>query len=285
VTLPDAAAPWNMWNESPDDFQTFNNLVNQSGINSGIGLRIEQTFNGEFTAGMVTGNNSGVVPDNVLRSNWWIDKTQLAQIRVSGLNQTRRYRFGFVGSSGPNGWTKGNYTGTYTINGRTVYLNSWGNTSKVVYIGDVQPTEAGDVVLNFSSTLAAQYVFNAGLIIDDYSDAQGGSALNSVLEQEPSLAETIAEDAKRSIHIYPNPFSQGINVDIAAASSVNKVDAEIYDATGRIIFRKQYSNLGAGTNTLRLDPGSATLKPGVYIIMIRLNGEMIQTRKLMKVAK
>ncbi len=95
VSLPDAAAPWNMWNESPDDFQSFNNLVNQLGINSGVGLRIEQIFNGEFTAGMVTGNNSGVVPDNVLKSNYWIDKTQVAQIRVSGLNQTRRYRFGF----------------------------------------------------------------------------------------------------------------------------------------------------------------------------------------------
>lgn len=283
ITLPDAPAPWNMWSESPDDFQTFNNLVNQNGINTGIGLRIEQIFNGEFTAGMITGNNSGVVPDNVLKSNWWIDKTQVAQIRVSGLNQTRRYRFGFIGSSGPNGWYKDNYTATYTINGRTVYLNSWGNTSKVVYIGDIQPSEAGDVLLNFSTTQAAAYVFNAGLIIDDYSDPQGGSALNSALEQEPSF--TGINNINKPTLIYPNPFTDGINIDLFNSSSSNKVNAEVYDITGRIIFRKQYPNLSAGANTLRLTPGGATLKPGLYIVMIRINGEIIQSGKLMKVAK
>lgn len=285
VTLPDAPAPWNMWNESPDDFQTFNGVLNQNSVNSGINLRIEQIFNGEFTAGMVTGNNSGPVPDNVLRSNWWIDKTQLAQIRVTGLNQTRRYRFGFVGSSGPNGWYKDNYTATYTINGRTVYLNSWGNNSKVVYIGDVEPNEAGEVLLNFSTTQAAAYVFNAGLIIEDYSDPQGGSALNSVLEQQPLLTETIAEDLNKRTHIYPNPFTDGLNIDLYNSAAANKVDAEIYDVTGRIIFRRQYSNLPAGINTLRFDPGSATLKPGMYIMMVRVNGEIMQTKKLMKVLK
>ena len=41
-----------------------------------------QVVNGEFNAGQITGNNSGVVPDLVLQSNYWIDKTQLAQMRA-----------------------------------------------------------------------------------------------------------------------------------------------------------------------------------------------------------
>ncbi len=67
---------------------------------------------------------------------------------------------------------QGNYTATYTINGRTVYLNSWMNSSKVVYIDNVAPDESGNVMLDFSTTDAAVYGFNGGIII---SRITGGS--------------------------------------------------------------------------------------------------------------
>src|SRR5690606_19562796 len=97
------------------------------------------------------------------------DNTQLSTIRVSVLNHTRRYRFGFFGSSSPDGWYKGNYTATYTINGKTVYLNSWQNTTKIVYINDVAPDANGEIILDFSTTATALYGFNAGLIIHAYT--------------------------------------------------------------------------------------------------------------------
>ena len=253
VTVPDAASPWNNLITSPDAFESFSGLVNQNLQVSGINLRIEAQFNGEFTAGMRTGNNSGIVPDNVLASNYWIDKTQLAQIRVTGLNQTRRYRFGFVGSSSPNGWYKDNYTGTYSIGDRTVYLNSWQNNSKIVYIGDVLPDDDGAVVLNFSTTEAAAYAFHAGIIIEDYSDIQGGSALNSIVEEEP-LA--IISDSVLQARIYPNPFVDGIYIDINNGSAANRVSTEITDIAGRRVYYREYGNLATGNNILKIETGS-----------------------------
>ena len=143
-------------------------------------------------------------------------------MRITGLNATRRYRFGFVGSSGPNGWFKDNYTAAYSINGRTVYLNSWTNTSKVVWIGDVVPEEDGSVLLNFSTTQAALYAFNSGVLIEDYTDVQGGSALNSVVEVPAEMIEEPKEG-----RIYPNPFRQSFNVDVYNSAASNRITTEV----------------------------------------------------------
>jgi dienelactone hydrolase len=280
VTVPDAPSPWNNLVTSPDQFESFSDLNNQLGQISGVNLRIEQQFNGEFTAGASTGNNSGIVPDNVLLSNYWIDKTQLALIRVTGLNQTRRYRFGFLGSSSSNGWYRDNYTATYNINGRTVYLNSWQNNTKIVYIGDVVPDDDGSALLNFSTTQAAAYAFNAGILIDDYTDNAGGGVMNSVVEGDSVEIEKAVNG-----RIYPNPFVDGINIDMHNSSSANRISTEIFDLTGRSIYLQNFRNVSAGYNTLRIDPKSVSLKPGVYIVMVRVNGEIVQSSKLVKMGK
>jgi hypothetical protein len=73
-------------------------LRNQSGTAASIGITLVKPFNGEFTAGKSTGNNSGIVPDNVLKSDYWLDNTQISSFRITGLNTSRKYRFGFIGS-------------------------------------------------------------------------------------------------------------------------------------------------------------------------------------------
>ena len=279
VSVTNAPSPWNNLETSPDQFESFNDLINQNLQISGVTLRIEQPFNGEFNAGQVTGNNSGVVPDNVLQSNYWIDKTQLAQFRVTGLNVTRRYRFGFVGSSSPNGWFKDNYTAAYSINGRTVYLNSWTNTSKIVWIGDIVPDEDGAVLLNFSTTQAALYAFNAGVLIEDYTDVQGGSALNSVVEAPAEIVEV-----QNKGRIYPNPFSSGFYVDLYNSSAANRITTEVYDVAGRLIQRREFNNVSPGNNTLKVNE-SSSMNPGVYIVMVRVNGQIVQSSKLVKIKK
>jgi large repetitive protein len=128
-TTENAPAPWNNTFTAPTAPFTITNLKNQSGAGSGISMSLTRIFNGEFTAGVITGNNSGVVPDRALGSDYWLDKTQVSEFKLSGLNHARRYRIGFFGSSSINGWFTGNYTATYTINGKTVYLNSWMNES------------------------------------------------------------------------------------------------------------------------------------------------------------
>jgi hypothetical protein len=288
-TVPSAGSPWNNSFATPTAVTTFNNLLNQSAINSGIEMTIEKIFNGEFNAGMNTGNNSGIVPDNVLMANYWLDKTQLSQIRVSGLNHTRRYRFGFFGSSSPNGWFKGNYTATYTINDRTVYLNSWENKSKIVYIGDVTPDENGEVMLNFSTTLAASYGFNGGVIIYEYVDQQGGTVKNMIrpsdvseeLVNERSPAVDQTDLNALNARMYPNPFHDFIHIDFFNSSLSNTISAEIFDLQGKLRYRRFYNNIPAGNNSLHVNTTEAKLRTGVYIVVLKANGEKLQSGKMM----
>src|SRR5690606_4986499 len=129
-------------------------LKDQSGDPTSMFLTLEKEFNGEFNAGMNPGDDSGIVPDEVLISAFWLDKVQQSQFRLSGLNHTKRYSFGFIGSAGPPGWYKGNYTATYTVGGKTAYLNSWMNKSKIVYLHGIAPDPDGKLLIDFSTTEA-----------------------------------------------------------------------------------------------------------------------------------
>jgi hypothetical protein len=292
-TMPDADYPWNNTFASPSVAGVIDSLINQSGVVSGLSLELTKIFNGEFTAGVNTGNNSGVVPDKALASNYWLDNTQVCQYKLSGLNHSRRYRVGFFGSSSSVGWFKGNYTATYTINGRTVYLNSWMNSSKVVYIDNVQPDEDGSVYLDFSTTTAAQYGFNGGLIIQDYTSpdpVSGIVANNSVLEIGSELAVdegvngtlTARETAGVAARLYPNPFTDFVNLDFNNTSSNGNVSVEVYDLSGRLSYRKNFGKLPAGGNTLKIGATDAGMTTGVYIITLSMNGKPIQATKVIR---
>jgi hypothetical protein len=294
-TLPDAEYPWNNTFTAPTFEATFDNLINQSGIVSGLSMTLTRIFNGEFTAGVKTGNNSGIVSDLALASNYWLDNTQLSQFRVSGMNHSRKYRIGFFGSSSSAGWFKGNYTATYTINGQTVYLNSWMNSSKIVYINDVVPDENGEVYLDFSTTAAAAYGFNGGVLIEDYTDPAATTVVN--LANFSSLASgvrpgnidenvTLAQQASAAANgkMYPNPFIDFINMDFSNSSADNNISVDVYDLSGRLSFHKNYGKLPGGNNTLRLSASDAGMNigTGVYIITLNVNGKAIQANKVIR---
>jgi hypothetical protein len=208
-------------------------------------------------------------------------------MKVSGLNQTRRYRFGFIGSSSPQGWYKDNYTATYSINGRTVYLNSWSNSSKIVYIGDVIPDDGGEVLLNFSTTQAAAYGFNAGIIIEDYTDVQGGTMPNVAnFNRGNQLAESSQNiQDQTTVRVYPNPFIDYINLEFYNDYGSNRISALLYDIAGRLIERKTYSNLAPGYNTLRLSAGPVRSKTGVYTVVLYVNDKIVLSRKMLRTRK
>lgn len=281
--------PWNNLQTSPDTESEYVNMIDQSGFNSGVKLSIEKTFNGENTAGRQVGN-TGFAPDIVLASSYWIDNTQEAQMKVSGLNHSKRYRIGFFGSMSTNGWYHGNYTATYSISGRTVYLNSWNNSTKIVYIDDVRPNESGEIFLDFSTTETAAWGFNGGLLIESY-DVPAGAATQTLQNQlfigtnpdelvqgrESSVAETGA-----ALRFYPNPFVDMINLDFNNSSSANSISVDVYDLAGRLAFRKDFGQMAAGMHSLRLNTAEAKLGSGVYLVTLHVNGRPVQASKMIR---
>jgi pimeloyl-ACP methyl ester carboxylesterase len=290
-----AQAPWFNLAALPTNLFSFTGINNQANQPTGLGIEITKPMNGDNNFGVITGNNSGIAPDVVLQSNFWIDNTQESQMKLSGLNQAKRYRIGFLGSMSTNGWFAGNYTCTYTIGNRTVYLNSWMNSTKIVYIGDVKADANGEVMLNFSTTLEAVYGFNGGIIIQSYDDVpEGGSQLNG----SPSngfVSGTTTEDATARVatqvavaqevvtegRMYPNPFIDQVSLDFNNTAADNNVSVDVYDLGGRLVFRKAFGKLAAGYNTLRVNTGT-NLGTGVYMITLNVNGKPVQVSKMVK---
>jgi hypothetical protein len=244
-----------------------------------MALKLTKFFNGEFTAGRRTGNNSGIVPDNVLQSDYWVDKMQVAEFQLSGLSSTKRYRIGFFGSSSAAGWTKGNYTAQYSVNNRTVYLNSWENTTKVIYIGDLVPI-SGVLNLDFSTTAAAQFGFNGGIIIYEYSDSQGGVVTNSTLDTT-GVNDIIPAVKEYSLRVHPNPFRDIINLDFYNVSGKQRITAEVFDLTGRKIASQDYNSLPEGHNVLRLTLNQRS-SASLYLLTLKANGKIVSTLKLVR---
>ena len=280
-TVAGGPAPWNNLTAVPNVSFTKSSLKNQSGTSTSMSLKLVKYFNGEFTAGRTTGNNSGVVPDNVLKSDYWLDNSQISEFTLSGLNTSRKYRIGFFGSSSANGWFKDNYTAKYSVNGRDVYLNSWENTTKVVYIGNLVPQSGGVLALNFSTTAEAAYGFNGGIIIQEYTDAAGGVITNSVLDTTgmSNMASTVTG---YNMHVYPNPFMDVVSLDFFNQSAGDKISPELYDMTGRLVVRQEFNKLPVGNNTLRLTGIEVNRATSLCLVALRVNGTIVQTVKVVR---
>jgi len=290
-----APAPWNNMNVNPDAGKGLVDLKNDLGQSTGINMTITLGFNGQNDAGMQSGG-TGIFPDEVMRSCYWLDRTQLGQFKLTGLNHSKRYRIGFFGSIGP-GWD-GNFNASYTIGNRTVYLNSYRNDSEVAYIGDVIPDDNGEVLLNVSSPPETAYGFTTAIVIWAYDDAAGGVVTNRpngddlVEDKLVDAARGQAQDAvmteearKVRMVTYPNPFSDNIKIDFNNSSANNKVSVDIVDMAGRLVYRRDAGRISAGMNTLRLDVSGSALMPGVYMVRLNINGRVVHTAKMVRARK
>lgn len=289
-SVTSAPSPWNNLADFPDENVSFANLQNQENINSGYTIRITRTFNGENNAGRTTGNNSGMgglVPDLVLQSGYWIDNQQLSQMKISGLNQAKKYRIGYISSSN---WIGGNLTATFTVNNRTVYINSWQNTTKIVYIGDLQADVNGELTLDFSSTEAAGNAYSSGIILEAYDDVNGGTVLNST-GQNQLVQQTVREGNQPmnpiatikpgTLAAYPNPFTDYFNLDFNNITQ-GIVTVEVYDISGKQVINKNYGTLPEGAQTLQLSVPGGKMAPGVYTVTLSVNGKAVAASKLVK---
>lgn len=290
-----APAPWNNTRVIPQVGDRYENLNNDLGNISGVAVNLVTSFNGEFWAGMNTGNNSGIFPDPVLISSYWIDNGQKVLIRIDGLNQSLKYRLGFFASAD---WNY-NLTTSYTVNGRVRYLNASKNTSRAEYIDEITPTNDGEIYLEVSTNSLAQFGFLSGLIIQGYSAAAAPAApakpvmmVPPVAQQKTGKVETATEARKLDVNApevaanttvaaYPNPFRNEINFKLSGLDKAKGYQIQLLNANGMVI-ADRISNMAAG-NTVNMNVSGLGLKPGMYMARVIVDGKVTQTIKLLKI--
>lgn len=285
-----AAAPWNNTNRVPQLGDVYQNLNNDEGNNSGISMTLTQNFSGDNTLGMNTGNNSGVYPDNVIVSNWWVDAGTVGKIKFSGLNMAQAYTFVFFGSR--NG--DGDRTTAYTINGRSVTLNASFNVNNTVQLDDVRPDANGEVEISVSvGSQYAPYGYIASVVLSGYApkDASGNGTLMKTGDNfiNPAVTTNDASQLKQDLNkesltvdnIYPNPFRSNLNLVITRNGKPVKVGLTMFDMSGRMVAGQQLGDLAAGRHQLSFTPG-ASLPAGIYVLQVTANNRVVQTIRLIK---
>ncbi|HBK82111.1 MAG TPA: hypothetical protein DDZ41_00695, partial [Flavobacterium sp.] len=98
--------------------------------------------------------------------------------------------------------------------------------------------------------------------------------LETFKEEEITLTQKIAS----KIMVSPNPsdgtFSVNFKLNKASSTTV-----EIINLAGQLVFKKNFSNVIKGNNTLSFDKNEVDLLPGIYIIKVE-NNEFDTSKKL-----
>lgn len=278
-----AGAPWNNTNSAPAQDLEFPNLKDDNGENTGLTMVIDQAFTGDNPFGMNTGNNSGIYPDNVISSTYWVDIGQTARLKIKGLNLAKKYNFVFFASRDGSG----DRTSNYTINGTTVSLNAAYNINNTVQINNVSPDENGEVMISVTSGGTSIYGYIGALVIQSYTPeaseldpnlimARRGDANSSVLNTDAVTTDVSITKA------FPNPFISDVTLDIISnGKSNNNMIVTVSDITGKLLYTKGLGRLGAGSHRVNLNLGAA-IPSGVCVVSLIDGDKVVKSIKLIK---
>jgi predicted esterase len=284
------ATPWNNTNTTPQAGASIFDLKNSLGNSTGYTMALTNDWGGYFDLGMT----SGILPDNVMVTSWWIEgNSQPGTMKLTNLDQSKRYRIGFMGSSS---WD-GDFTATYTINDRTVYLNSRKNDSKIVYIDNVVTDSNGELHITMGYLQSSRYSFLSAIIIEAYDDDSNAlPPMDSQLEN--SLTKTIptlkAENKARStvasnsgesledeLKVFPNPFSNSLNVNLKTIID-KQITLRLLDINGKVVLKKELGNI-KGQRIITINSSELEkMAPGTYILQVIANGQLEKNTKLIK---
>jgi large repetitive protein len=294
-----APAPWNNTNEGPIPDDVYFNLFNTTNNPSGMNMTVVGTaFNGVNPFGVNTGNNSGVYPDQVISTTWWLDANTTAMLRFDGLSIAATYNFTFFASRVCQGCDR---TTIYTINGRSVSLNAANNSSTTVTLTDIAPDENGSVLIEIKAGGLSAFAYIGSVVIDSYTkgvvdeNAQGGMIVaggrpgsGQRTSQQLSVVErtttpTLLQVHQNKVSLFPNPFAENIAVRFELTANAERLNVFVRDVAGRTVFTKELRNLPAGVVQQSLGLDGNKLKPGVYFATITgLPGNETQTIRIVK---
>lgn len=161
-----AASPWNNTASLPTANLSITNLKNSFGESSNLSMTLLNAWSNANEFGVVTGDNSGLYPDNVLKTNYYDNSTEDKQIKISGLQDNKRYSFIFF-ASWRNPWSKG--ITKYSVGTNTVILDPTNNTNRTVQINNITGDENGDAIITISKETGSSFVFINSLVIKEYN--------------------------------------------------------------------------------------------------------------------
>jgi large repetitive protein len=305
INFNEPSLSWNNTSSPPFQGAAFGDLKNSSLINTGFRMEFVKGFNTDYNNGLT---GSGIFPDNVTKTGYLGFIGQTNQVRFGNLDLRKKYRIGFFGSS-----TTSNYwIGAYTINGKTVKLNSINNTSKVVYLDNITPNASGEIDVFMTATDGSQYCVTSAITIEYFDDntngGNGGPMMNlksndpiitkesgSVITSttptvQQSAAAVVANVAINNslannyqVKSFPNPFVENITVELVGKVPASVLTLQLFDANSNLVYTKSISAQQVALTSRLINLSlPKSLPAGSYSLQVLSDGKLDKTILIIK---
>lgn len=284
-----APSPWNNTQAPPQSGAVYGPMLDINGQNTGITLNMGANFEGENPVGYSSGNNSGLYPDLVTSSCYYMDNgLDTVVMNISNLNMVMRYDLTFYGSILGYGWQN---TTQFIANNQTVGLETSYNSANTVTLSNLSPDANGQITVKIIYTRQSTFaVLNAMIIqghdnYDDHGNKIIDPSLYMRIKQNNALTinsnikqtdESVSSPLKIMGNVYPNPFRDLINIKVTSPQD-GTIEISLYSINGQVVDR-YLKSLGKGINSIEYRP-NGDLKPGAYILSLKLVG----TQKIINV--
>ena len=286
--------PWNNTNTTPQQDYEWDNFYDELGVPTNTGMVVTENFDGLYSAGVQTGNNSGIFPDKVMFDSYGLFPGNTGALKVTGLNLSQVYDFSFFGST--TVW--GDVNTTYTINGQSAMLNTSVNSTATVTLYGIHPDENGEVnIVVTPGTAFSQFGLLGAMIVQGYTPPAGGAPAvpvstlvipNGRTSQGAVLANVAAgEDSvlrSKQVRAYPNPFRESFTLVVPAERGDN-VEVLLYDMAGRLVYGNKFSNLNEGDNNLTIRSDRSIGHTGVYFVRVVYLNKESKMEKVIRMIK
>ncbi|RYY61720.1 MAG: T9SS type A sorting domain-containing protein [Chitinophagaceae bacterium] len=271
---------WNNTNTLLNEGFVLPNLKNSLNQNTGINFNIIENFSGYNSAiGLSTGNNSGVVPDKVMSNFYFNDFADTARFSFSGLNQANKYNLIFYSGSS---YSAANNT-VWKVGNQTVSLGSYNNYTNTVKISNVSPDEDGNILIIMYASVGYAIMNSVQLeAIPLTTPPVGGlTARGTGSNAKPQVIHKaqVVDEETVNYSVFPNPFVNDVTLQMELKKNVQKFSVVLYDLSGRLIYRKEFSNATRGPWRQALGLNGRVSTRGTYILQIQgVNEQPIVTK-------
>ncbi|MEM9830929.1 MAG: hypothetical protein AAF944_09830, partial [Bacteroidota bacterium] len=155
-----ASEGWNQINNFSQG-SVINNAKSIDGMISNVAIRTLTNWPGSFADGTITGDNSGVFPDNVMETFWTVGSDE-ERLVIEGLETNQNYNIYFFASRASSNSVR---VTDYTIQGTTVSLDAGMNTNQTVKITGVTPDSSGKIFVSMRRPSSSQFGYIGAMVI------------------------------------------------------------------------------------------------------------------------
>ena len=229
------AAPWNNYLGYPFIGTVYGNIKDDANVLTGFTFKLLTQWNGGSSLGMRTGNNSGVFPDNVMKTSFHNYNTGDHIIQFDGLNPAKRYSIGFL----TNINTGVASVVTFTSGAQTISIDGKYNTTSLANLNGLIPNASGSIQVTITKTAANQILCLNAVVIREYD------ATDPVIRPADMFAETVIETDKIRLK-WSDRSSDETGFEIWRATSLNGSYSLVTTTAPNVT---TYLNTGLTSNT------------------------------------